>query len=63
MLKIGSKVKLKHNVIVGRKYGGLVLERASMFDGILIVEWLNTIDGLVKLSNGRYYTRDMLNCT
>lgn len=41
MLKIGSKVKLKNNVIVGRKYGGLILERKHMFDGVLTVEWLN----------------------
>lgn len=62
MLKVGSRVRLKHNVVAGRKYGGLVLERTSVFDGILTVEWLNTIDGLVKLSNGRYYTKNMLNC-
>lgn len=59
MLKIGSKVKLKNNVIVGRKYGGLTLERKHMFDGVLTVEWLNN-EGLIKLSNGRYYTRNML---
>lgn len=59
MLKIGSKVKLKNNVIVGRKYGGLILERKHMFDDVLTVEWLNN-EGLIKLSNGRYYTRNML---
>lgn len=59
MLQVGDKVKLKYDLIIGRKYGGLVLDKSKMFDGEQAVVWKNT-QGLVELNNGNYYTEEML---
>lgn len=57
--KLGDIVSLKYNLKVGSKYGGLKYERNMCFFGAARIEWINN-DGLVKLSNGYYYTTSML---
>lgn len=58
----GDIVKLKSNVIIGHSYGGMALTRNEFFAGELAVEWSND-GGLVKLSNCKYYTQNMLERT
>lgn len=56
---VGDIVKLNKSVIVGHKYNGLPLTLEDMFDNELEVVWTNNT-GLIKLSNGKYYTAKML---
>lgn len=55
----GDRVKLKNNVMIVHAYGGMTLTINEFFAGELAVEWSND-SGLVKLSNCKYYTQNML---
>lgn len=59
MLQVGDKVRLKYELKSGKKYGGLIFDKSKILDGEQAVVWKNT-QGLVKLSNGNYYTEEML---
>lgn len=59
IFKLGEIVTLKYNLKIGNKYGGLKYERNMCFYGTARIAWINN-DGLVKLSNGYYYTTSML---
>lgn len=59
MLQVGDKVRLKYDLKIGKKYGGLILDKNKTFGGEQAVIWKNT-QGLVELSNGNYYTEEML---
>lgn len=59
IFKLGETVALKYNLKIGNKYDGLKYERNMYFCGVARIIWMNN-NGLVKLSNGYYYTTSML---